>query len=384
MVILQFSFRFWFSNCFCSSDLAVGAPHEGNGAVYLFFGGPNGLSSKPNQRIIAPKIQNASNMPMFGHSISKGVDIDGNSYMDFAIGAPNSELVYVYQSYPVVRINAMITPQTQEIKSTDRSIGFTACWSLESPYSLPFAVYYQAMIKIDGQSGRAMFSDQNNFFEINSTITYQTQCVDMNASVTFSQAEIYKPLELEMIYVIVNTVPSDGNEFCKNCVATNPNDPKAVTNEIVFSTGCKKNICVADLALTSSLVNANKYYILGSTSTLIIEYSIKNSGETAYLTQLNVTLPESNAAFSKIPSHCKFDEESANDNVMICVINDGSPMFNGDSAAIKISIDTTKLFDSKLVLRAQATSKGEESNENDNLVLDEIELIEFSNIEIIG
>lgn len=75
---------------------------------------------------------------MFGHGLSKAVDIDGNKYLDLAIGAPNIETVYIYKSYPVVKINASINPFSNEIKTTDNSFKFNACWSIETAYPIDF------------------------------------------------------------------------------------------------------------------------------------------------------------------------------------------------------------------------------------------------------
>lgn len=64
-------------------DLAVGAPFEGQGAVYIFSGGPDGLRSTPVQKIsnAVPEGETApAEQSMFGLSISRGVDIDGNVY----------------------------------------------------------------------------------------------------------------------------------------------------------------------------------------------------------------------------------------------------------------------------------------------------------------
>lgn len=113
-------------------------------------------------------------------------------------------------------------------------------------------------------------------------------------------------------------------------------------------------------------------------------YDIENSGETAYLAQIRITLPESGVLFTKTPSNCKLDEKAPNWNIMECDLNNGTPMFKGDKAAIKISIDTTKLDASELVVRANVFSTGDELNELDNMVDDIIPLKEFSNIEIIG
>lgn len=124
--------------------------------------------------------------------------------------------------------------------------------------------------------------------------------------------------------------------------------------------------------------------MLGSTQSIIMAYDIQNFGETAYLAQIRITLPESGVLFTKTPSNCKLDEKAPNFNIMECDLNNGTPLFKNGKTAIKISIDTTKLDASELVIRAHVFSTGDELNELDNVVDDVIPLKEFSNIEIIG
>jgi FG-GAP repeat len=63
------------------NDLAVAAPYEDNGVVYIFLGGSKGLSTTHSQRIVAPSSPGVSpNKMMFGIGLSRGVDVDGNSY----------------------------------------------------------------------------------------------------------------------------------------------------------------------------------------------------------------------------------------------------------------------------------------------------------------
>lgn len=101
------------------NDLAVSAPFEGNGVVYIYRGGPDGLSESPSQRLEAlDKHQSPyenENQAMFGHGMSHGVDIDSNGNRDLAIGAPNTETVYVFKSYPVVKVKASMTVSKTEL-----------------------------------------------------------------------------------------------------------------------------------------------------------------------------------------------------------------------------------------------------------------------------
>jgi hypothetical protein len=68
---------------------------------------------------------------MFGHSISRGVDVDSNGYRDIAIGAPGIEGVYLYRSYPVVRIIGEIATEKSTIEMNDNFL-MKVCARIES------------------------------------------------------------------------------------------------------------------------------------------------------------------------------------------------------------------------------------------------------------
>lgn len=123
---------------------------------------------------------------------------------------------------------------------------------------------------------------------------------------------------------------------------------------------------------------------MGSSSSLAIDYNIENSGETAYLAQIMITLPNSETIFTKIPSNCKLNELNVNFNTMECDLNDRRPMYRGEKISLKIGIDTTKLDGEDLVIKAQVHSTGDELNEIDNKVEDIIALGEFSEVEVLG
>lgn len=116
------------------NDVAIGAPMEGNGAVYIFNGAPHGLSTKPSQKLLPLGSQIPNTFPglMFGHALSTAVDIDGNGYNDLAIGAPFNEQVFVYKTYPVVKISATLETNKKEIGKNDTRFQITACWRLFS------------------------------------------------------------------------------------------------------------------------------------------------------------------------------------------------------------------------------------------------------------
>lgn len=69
---------------------------------------------------------------------------------------------------------------------------------------------------------------------------------------------------------------------------------------------------------------------------------------------------------------------------MLCDINNRTPLSTGDRGTQYISIDTTKLDGTNLVIRAEVFSTGDELNDTDNTIVNDIRLAEFSDVEILG
>ena len=83
------------------SDLAVGAPFEGSGCVYIFLGHIKGIVEKYSQRIAASDLLSARPLATFGYSLVGGNDMDGNEYPDLAVGAFDSNKARTHRLYLV-------------------------------------------------------------------------------------------------------------------------------------------------------------------------------------------------------------------------------------------------------------------------------------------
>lgn len=121
-------------------------------------------------------------------------------------------------------------------------------------------------------------------------------------------------------------------------------------------------------------------YVIGSSNSLSIEYLIENFGETAYLAQIRITIFEG-VTFKKTPASCS---TQPNTKELLCNINNGSPLFNGDEGKLRIDLDTSKLELVDFIVKAYVFSTGDELNETDNYVDNVIPLTEFSEIEALG
>ncbi|KAM4046755.1 integrin alpha-7 isoform 1-T1 [Anomaloglossus baeobatrachus] len=113
-------------------DIAVGAPFDGSGKVFIYHGSKTGLVTKPAQVLDGVSV----GVNTFGYSLSGGLDIDGNSYPDLVVGSL-ADTVVLYRSRNVIRVfkDVTITPQNIDLEQQSCKHGpgvcveFTVCFS---------------------------------------------------------------------------------------------------------------------------------------------------------------------------------------------------------------------------------------------------------------
>ena len=91
----------------------MGAPFNGEGAVYLYLGSSKGLETDASQVIRPSDLTVADGIATFGWSLDAGVDMDDNSYPDILVGTMKGHAVYL-RALPILDIRAdiVITPDT--------------------------------------------------------------------------------------------------------------------------------------------------------------------------------------------------------------------------------------------------------------------------------
>lgn len=380
------------------NDIAISAPFEGNGVVYIYLGGSMGLSSKPSQILQAPTSDGST---MFGHSISRGVDIDNNNYNDVAIGAPNSDTVYVYKSYPVIKMVTSLNNPNGQLLPNVREFSINVCAKYISPGSISNKIGMSSMISqfvidsllitllldikfhLSAEQRHKTSFDKHKIvvsFEKDFKVNSAEDCFDFQMYYNCSTANIYLPIEIRMTYHLVHELPKDSNVFCETCVIEDPNNSKMSSLKIPFSTGCKSVICVSDLTLTGSFVDIGKTYILGSTKTIAILYNVTNSGETAYLVELTIDIP-SNVKLSQTPSNCNVNKEQTS---MKCDVNVGKQLENDGKVNFTATFDVSLLNGKVFEVNAFVNGSGKELKPADNHLQLKLNLEEFSVIDLKG
>uniref|UniRef100_A0A182Q4F5 Integrin alpha second immunoglobulin-like domain-containing protein n=1 Tax=Anopheles farauti TaxID=69004 RepID=A0A182Q4F5_9DIPT len=367
------------------NDIAVGAPFEGSGAVYIFLGSVDGLQSKPSQRLTAPPNELLSPQSMFGFALSRGSDIDSNGYNDLAVGSPNDEKVYVYRTYPVVRIETEVASSKRELTLEDTAFDLTICMSSNFNAGSSFNVQLNYELNVDAQLGRATLAGTGGSKRNETiTVTGRNECRQIPVRLKATAASIYKPILVELSYELLHQLPdATGAGFCADCALLDPTVPNRLIQKISFKTGCQGEVCVSDLKLSARWLDISPEYVLGSTKKASLEFEVHNAGENAYLPQLNVTLTPARLTLAKLTSECQQTITSEGVNV-ICDLNNGLPLKSSYTTRYTLILDMTKLEGDSAEIRAQALSSSEESMQEDNFLEQVLMLKEFSDIEIIG
>uniref|UniRef100_A0A8D0D3N7 Integrin subunit alpha 7 n=1 Tax=Sander lucioperca TaxID=283035 RepID=A0A8D0D3N7_SANLU len=91
-------------------DIAVGAPFDGDGKVFIYRGSDAGIETKPAQVLDGRDFD----VRRFGYSISGSLDIDNNHYPDIAVGSLNDSVV-LFRSRPVIHVIREISIDPQYI-----------------------------------------------------------------------------------------------------------------------------------------------------------------------------------------------------------------------------------------------------------------------------
>ncbi|KAG8452398.1 hypothetical protein GDO86_004266 [Hymenochirus boettgeri] len=127
-------------------DVAIGAPFDGNGKVYIYHGSPKGLVSKAAQILDGISV----GIRTFGYSLSGGLDIDGNTYPDLLVGSL-SDTIVLYRSRTVVHLlkDVTISPQNIDLENKNCKHENGICVDLKACFSYSAVpAHYNPQIKL--------------------------------------------------------------------------------------------------------------------------------------------------------------------------------------------------------------------------------------------
>ncbi|KAL1281639.1 hypothetical protein QQF64_000442 [Cirrhinus molitorella] len=318
------------------SDVAVGAPLEDEGVVYIYLGDRT-LGINPEhtpQRIPARSV--LSGLQQFGVSLSGQMDMNDDNLTDIVIGAQGG--IVLLKARPVMSVSAQLSFSPKEISlnyfecpgdnafnSFNLSSCFTVTEKTSSTESLEKKLNVSLNLNVDVVRGMSRgFFDQMNS---SSRTLQQSVLLDSGFSCfnfpIFMQrcvADTVSPLKIQMNFSQAEML--SGNSLAVLDIHSRMEEYV----EVPFQRNCNSNnICVADLKLNFSFTNDTLVVMNQAHFTVLV--SLANPGDDSYNTSIVMHYPEG-LSFSKLdaikPSRTRIscgDRDSGATNRTTCSIN---------------------------------------------------------------
>ncbi|XP_036318657.1 integrin alpha-PS1 isoform X3 [Rhagoletis pomonella] len=352
-------------NC---EDLAVGAPYEDDGVVYIYLGSRTGLISKPAQRIQASDLGLLPDpLVTFGSSISGGTDLDGNSYPDVVVGAYNSSAVVALLSRPI--INIQTTARGNELRNIDPAksgclhdastnltcFTFEACCSIDpyEPASANKDLRLLYTVEAETFGGNKKFSrvlfdrDNKRSNVVKRAVTVRTNgrmaCQQVTGYIKENTRDIQSPIKFRLNYTIVEPkLPRSGLELLNPIL---DQTQAFVEFEGTFQKDCgEDDICESDLILNAELdlnmENDNYALVLGEKDEMRVNVNVLNKADSAYETQLFVVHQKSVSYIAAKRTNSVICNRF-NDTVVACSL--GNPMRRNSAVYVSLRFDPSGL-----------------------------------------
>nr|XP_033325030.1 integrin alpha-PS1 [Megalopta genalis] len=381
-------------------DIAIGAPYEEKGTVYIYLGAKNGIITVPSQVI------HADDMPQplqtFGYSLSGGIDMDQNGYSDLLVGAYENDAVALLRSKKIIDITTYIrylkrngTYQeriepidpnkfgcSEDPDSNYTCFSFEACCKTESlikeedMQNLKLNYYIEAETYTGIKKfSRVWFGAGNSRpHYINRTVTLDTtkfeHCQKEIIYLKENTRDIQSPIKFRLNYSLIQEepiMPAEGQPLpdIKNYPILNQQEAARIF-EATFQKDCGNNdICESDLQVKARLnlsASSEKPHIyellLGEREEVVVDVSVSNIGESAYEAQLFIVHSHS-LNYIAIKSNDSVICNLHNTTLVACTI--GNPLKKDKMVNIQVRFDPKELEDneSKLgfLIFANSTSK---------------------------
>ncbi|NXH00042.1 ITA3 protein, partial [Loxia leucoptera] len=314
-------------------DIAVGAPFEGPGKVYIYHSSAEGLWDRPRQVISGAEL-GPTQIKTFGYSLSGGLDMDGNSYPDLLVGSL-SERVVLLRARPVINIldkTFTVTPsKVDPAQCTPKScMTVTLCFSYNQSagdpnYSERITLQYTLEADKDRHPPRVRFSGSQSATYTGDFSMPDTRCQSQELLLLDNVRDKLHPIVLSMNYSLLERPRTFqlGPHSLDAFPVLNQDQSHENETKIEFQKECgSDNQCYSNLQLRSSFVTEQNQPLPSQ----VLQYSrdvrklhlsinISNvpsapwNGEDAHEALLNVTVPPSLLPSSVRPSGaCTFGE----------------------------------------------------------------------------
>ncbi|CAD5116007.1 DgyrCDS4941 [Dimorphilus gyrociliatus] len=389
-------------------DLAVGAPYEDLGAVYIFSGGSRSQEEwknvKPSQKITVDSLGDESvkqilNKGTFGWSLSGGLDMNDDGLIDLSVGAYKSDAVLSLFSRPVVFVKwSFKYPQNFDYES--KTFEFRVCAEVTGSRpsiskilnSMNYVIYEDLStgapqrFKIDDEIGKK----KGVLME---TIALNTKiCETFTLKLLDNTRDLISGLRLTIVIEATQPDKVLGNQIkLVNYPAVMDKD-KIRSKIIPFKTTCQQVPCRCDLVTKVKpnlpLIDPRENVYLFDTkeninNTIRMDFTVENNGEEAHDPKLIIEPPDSFRLINFVKTENSRCFTSLNTSVITCNLK--APLKQGEKSVVAIDFQFQLSLSSSLSLfRAEAKSISEETHPESNIVINRIKASVTINLSLRG
>ncbi|XP_058487553.1 integrin alpha-7 isoform X2 [Solea solea] len=370
-------------------DIAVGAPFDGDGKVFIYRGSGSGIETKPAQVLDGRDFD----VRRFGYSISGGLDVDNNHYPDIAVGSLNDSVV-LFRSRPVIHVNREVSIDPYHIDLEQHNCKgrhgacvevkacfiFTAHPQHYSPH-ITLVVHFEA----DTERRKLGLPHRVNFLGRSSLEPEYTQTEEvelhrqLHPACTTAVFQLHenirdklRPISLAVTHTIKSVPPrrhSGAKRLEKLAPVLNVSPSNTLHSEVNFlRQGCGVDkICQSNLQLsyqfgtrplTSDLFTPLpkdeddvQVFSLSDQRLVVLEITVTNmpsdpllpdeDGDDAHAAQLNITLPNTlSYAGSRVPAQMRCQ---ANQNGSQVECDLGNPVKRNTKLKFSINLSTSNI-----------------------------------------
>nr|XP_056720598.1 integrin alpha-3 [Euleptes europaea] len=378
-------------------DIAIGAPFEGSGKVYIYQSSSEKLFEKPQQVISGEDI--GPGIRTFGYSFSGGMDVDGNSYPDLLVGSLSENLVLL-RARPVINIvskDFTVTPSTLDPArcNEDSCIEIRVCFSYsqsagDPKYRESIELNYIVEADRDRRPPRVYFAGTNSAVYRGRLYMPNRKCQNLKVLLREDIRDKLNPIAFSMNYSLAEKPMTFqlGLRSLDKFPVLNEDQHREEHTEIQFQKECGiDSVCNSNLQIQAVFANEQNQVLPRRHGTQVLQYSREvkklhlnvtvtnfpstaTNGEDAHEAQLNITVPPSLLPSSVRPSGaCRFEE------TVLCEL--GNPFKKNQRAELIITFEVIgiTLNTQEVVVQVEPTTI---SNQSDLMPVSAVLMVDYT------
>ncbi|XP_022090698.1 integrin alpha-7-like [Acanthaster planci] len=415
-------------------DIAIGAPYENNGegAVYIYLGGPDGVMQPASQKIMPSDLPydlqtSRENRSAFGYSVSGGIDLDGNQYPELSIGAFEANTIVTLRARPIINVTAELLLQTSEIDANATNAEYKGkptyrfyvqvrmkyicnADNFDAPIEVMYSIEAEEERRALGLTSRIIFEATDSYAIRDLSLDLRPQSEEIPKRSTEYIAylrpgfkDIFRKIPFKLTYWLrevnvdpplpgeplpdINELPILNSLYDPSYVAQSRSSSRIFQLDFIKACAQDDGKCITDLDLRATLRLEGTPPTLrkGEHNELIVDVELKNKEEPAYDAKLTITFPEMlvyNKDSQHIGSRC--NQLPDNKTVILCELGNPYPESHDEFFTVKFFTSDVPPDAGNFTITMVVTSTNEDSHPEDNHITLYAEVESITDMELSG